>query len=99
MYSKKRKLEDDTPPCENLLNDKERNIYSDGNKIYFFSPIDKYSIFCLNKEIDEVVFNLKLNKHISPLFNFIFIQMVETFMLVLVLWNISELVKSLYILM
>jgi len=65
MFAKKRKLEEHTP-CENLIDDKERNIYSDGNKIYFFSPIDKYSVFCLNKEIDDVVFNLKLNKHISP---------------------------------
>lgn len=58
--SKKRKNDDELDnPCSDIV--KERNIYSDGNVIYFYSPIDTYSIFLLNKEIDNVVFNLKLN--------------------------------------
>ena len=57
--NKKRKCEDN--PLEALKDSKEYNIHSEGNKIYFYCPIDTYSIFLLNKEIDEVVNDLKSN--------------------------------------
>lgn len=57
--NKKRKLEEN--PMEALKDLKEYNIYSEGNKIYFYSIIDTYSIFLLNKEIDEVVNDIKSN--------------------------------------
>jgi len=44
-----------------MKDSKEYSIYSKGNTIYFYSPIDTYSIFLLNKEIDEVVSNIKSN--------------------------------------